>query len=139
MQQETVVLVYSLSGKAYQYAQDLAIKENAVCVRIETKHKSNFLGYMLLGYAAVLKKPIQLKPIAHDLSQVERCIVVSPVHAGRICAPVRSFLFSHRSFLKNIDLILTHSSEDQLYLEAAEMIEKELIFKFNSVQSITLK
>ncbi len=76
MTKETIVLVYSLSGKALHYAQALAQKENAKCVRIETKHPSNVFGYMLLGYAAVLRRPVHLKPIHYDFSGVDRCILV---------------------------------------------------------------
>jgi hypothetical protein len=139
MNNETVVLVYSLTGKAYAYAQELAQSEACPCIRITTKHKSNFIGYMHLGYSAVLKKPIHYQNIDFDFTNIKQIILVSPIHAGRVCAPVRSFLFKNRSFLKQVDLILTHSSEDEAYLQAAEMIEKELIFKFNSVKSITLK
>ena len=138
MNQEKVVVVYSMSDKAYAYAEKLAQDEGCVCVRVVTKHQPNWLGYMHLGYLATFKKPVRYQKIDYDFSKTKHMIVVAPIHASRVCAPIRSFLFQHRSFLSQVDLILTHSAQANDYLQAAKEIEKELIFKFSSVKSITL-
>ena len=113
---KTCVVVYSCTGKALAYAQEIAQKIQVDVVRIEPK--INFKGlmrYAYWGYKASLKRSVSLKADSIALSDIEKFILVAPIHAGRVCAPVRSWLFTHRSFLKDVSIIVTHLDKENTY------------------------
>lgn len=134
-----IVVVYSHSGAAYAYAEAFAKQHNADLHRIEPKFEpKGFFIYMLRGYQATFRKPVKLKEDHINLKHYEHMTLVSPIHAGKLCAPVRSYLFTHRTFLPKVDIIVTHSAKDRDYKEAAQALENELKFKFHSIDSVTI-
>jgi hypothetical protein len=134
-----IVVVYSHSGAAYVYAEAFAKQHNADLFRIEPKFEpKGFFAYVLRGYQATFRKPVRLKPDQINLKHYEHMTIVAPIHAGKVSAPVRSYMFSHRTYLPKVDIVLTHGAKDNEYREAAENLETELKFKFNSINSVTL-
>ncbi len=134
-----IVVVYSHSGAAYAYAEAFAKQHNADLFRIEPKYEpKGIFAYVLRGYQSTLRRPVNLKPDQVNLKHYEHMTIVSPIHAGNICAPVRSYMFTHRTYLPKVDIILTHSAKDDDYKRAAVKLEDELKFKFNHVDSVTL-
>jgi len=134
-----IVVVYSHSGKAYDYAEAFAKQHNADLFRIEPKFEPRgFYAYVLRGYQATFKKPVKLKPDNLNLKHYEHMTLISPIHAGKMAAPVRSYLFTHRTYLPKVDVVLTHAAKDNDYKQAAVLLEEELKFKFNHVDSVTL-
>lgn len=133
---KTCVVVYSNAGKAYAFAQTIAQDRQADLMRIEPKFDvQSFLKYVYWGFKASLKRSVSLKPDTVDFSVFDHLIVVAPIHANRVCAPIRSWLFTHRSYLKDVTIIVTHLDKDKTYREAVEALEKEMIFKFTEIQS----
>ena len=133
---KTCVVVYSNAGKAFAYAQKIAQNKQAEVLRIQPRIDfKGFMRYVYWGYKASLKRSVSLKPDTIDLSDIEQLIVVAPIHAGRICAPIRSWLFTHRSYLKNVSIITTHLDKENTYRDAVEALEKEMMFKFTEIQS----
>lgn len=135
-----IVVVYSHSGSAYAYAEAFAKQHNADLFRIEPKFEpQGFFTYVLRGYQATFRKPVKLKEDHINLKHYEQMTLVAPIHAGKLSAPVRSYLFTHRTFLPKVDIIVTHKALDKDYKEAAVALENELKFKFNSIDSVTVE
>ena len=134
-----IVVVYSHSGAAYAYAEAFAKEHNAELHRIEAKFEPRgFYTYVLRGYQATFRKPVRLKEDHINLKHYDHMTLISPIHAGKLAAPVRSYLFTHRTYLPKVDIIVTHASKDKDYKEAATALEIELKFKFNSIDSVTI-
>jgi hypothetical protein len=132
----TCVVVYSNAGKALAYADELAQNWQAEVLRIEPRIDfKGFMKYVYWGYKASFKRSVFLKPDKFDLKDVDQFIVVAPIHANRVCAPVRSWLFTHRSYLKNVSIVVTHLDKEKDYRDAVEALEKEMLFKFTEIQS----
>jgi len=135
-----IVVVYSHSGKALALAQTYAKEHNADLHRIEPKFDpQNFFAYVWFGYKATFRKSVKLKEDHINLKHYDHMTLFSPIHAGKLAAPVRSYLFTHRSTLPKVDIIVTHSAKDNDYKEAAHLLEKELIYKFNHIDSIIVE
>lgn len=135
-----IVVVYSHYGHALALAQAYAKEHNADLHRIEPKFEpKGFLTYVWFGYKASLKKPVRLKEDKVNLKHYEHMTLFAPIHAGKICAPVRSYLFTHRTYLPKINIVLTRRATDNEYKEAAHLIENELMIKFNSIQSVVVE
>ncbi len=131
-----LVIVYSNTGKGFQRAVALAQEKGADLHRIEpVLDPKGFWAYPYWGYKASLHRSARLKRDTLNLSDYDQVTLLCPIHAGVICAPVRSFLFTHRTHLPPVHLILTHRATDNDYQEAAQALEKELIWTFASIHS----
>ncbi len=135
-----IVVVYSHTGKVYALAEAYAKKHNADLHRIEpTFEPKGFFTYVWFGYKASLKRPVKLKEDHVNLKHYENMTLFCPIHAEKMCAPVRSYLFTHRTYLPKVNLILTHLAKDRDYKSAAQRLENELMIQFNSIESLTVK
>ena len=135
-----LVIVYSNGGVAYDIAKTYAEKANAPLHRIEPKwDPKGFWAYPYWGYKASLRRSTRLKPDHLNLTDYDSVTLYCPIHAGVICAPVRSFIFSHRTELPPVNLVLTHRAVDNDYVDAAQALEKELIWTFASIDSMVVK
>lgn len=134
-----LVIVYSNSGKAYEIAKTYAEKTGAALHRIEPRlDPKGFWAYPYWGYKASLHRAARLKPDTLNLTDFDTVTLYCPIHAGVMCAPVRSYLFSHRTELPPVNIILTHRATDRDYHEAAQALEKELIWTFASIDSLVV-
>ncbi len=137
---KNIVVVYSHYGHALTLAQAYAKEHNADLHRIEPKFEpKGFLTYVWFGYKASLKRKVRLKEDHVNLKHYDRMTLFAAIHAGKICAPVRTYLLTHKGYLPKIDVILTHRATDRDYKEAAPLIEDELSLKFNSIDSVVVE
>ena len=133
---ETVAVVYSKSQNSLHLAQKYALEHDADLVEIKTKRSfEGIFGYISLGYYAVFHKPVALKKDNTDYSNYWKVMLFAPIHAGRVAAPARSFMFEKRSSLKDVGLVLSRGDKENTYQDACERLEKELMFKFSSFES----
>lgn len=133
---ETVAVVYSKSQNSLHLAQKYALEHDADLIEIKTKRSfGGIFGFISLGYYAVFHKPVVLKKDTTDYSSYRKVMLFAPIHAGRIAAPARSFMFEKRSSLKDVGLVLSHADKENTYQDACERLEKELMFKFSSFES----
>lgn len=131
------VLYYSIGGHCETIAKQIAKSTNSPVFEIVPVHKwSGFMAYPICGYQAMYRKRVKLKKIDADLKSFDRLIVVSPIHANRVSAAVRSFLFANRSFYTDVKLVLSHSDKVNTYADAKVRLEKELMFQFSQFESI---
>ncbi len=131
------VLYYSIGGHCAAIAKKIAEETGSPIFEIVPVHKwTGWMAYPICGYQAMLRKRVPLKRIDADLKSFDRLIVVSPIHAGRISAAVRSFLFANRSFYTDVKLVISHADTVNRYEDAKVNLEKELLFQFSEFESI---
>jgi flavodoxin len=92
----TLVVYYSLSGNTKDVAEIIAAEFDAFLEPIQDSVKrSGFLGYMRSGFEGLTgKRSVIKKPEKHP-EQFDLVIVGSPVWAGNMSSPVRSYLSNH--------------------------------------------
>jgi len=131
------VLYYSIGGHCARHAKSIAEKTGATLVEIVPVHRwKGWMAYPICGFQATSRKRVKLRKTTTDLRLFDRLIVISPIHAGRVSAAVRSFLFENRSRYSNVKLVLCHGDQTNNYESAKIRLEKELMFTFSEFESI---
>lgn len=117
------VVYYSLSGKSRQTAQEIAdvLKAPLVAI-IEDRHrKFNFAGFM----RGILDSIFRRNPKIHlsaPVSTSNRIVLCGPIWAGRIAAPIRSWLGEHGHEVAHL-IWVPHSGQTREWPKAIEEIK----------------
>jgi menaquinone-dependent protoporphyrinogen IX oxidase len=90
----TLLVYYSLSGTTKRLALKLAGSLNADLEEIVPVHqlRPGFMTYVRVGWAAVTRSLMPVRPVTHQVGTYDLVIVGGPVWIGHIAAPVRSWL-----------------------------------------------
>lgn len=92
---KTLVVYYSQSGNAQWMAEQIAAALSADLLRLVPKQEypaKGFGKYFFGGGSAARKEAPELKPYETDPAQYERIVFVTPVWAGTVTPPIRTFI-----------------------------------------------
>ena len=96
---KTLVVYFSRTGNTKMIAENISGSLECDLEEIVDKEKrGGIIGYIKSGYEASRNKLSIIEDPKHDLSQYELLIVGTPVWAGKMAVPVRSYL--HRNMDK---------------------------------------
>ena len=130
------VLYYSIGGHCAKIATSIAEKTGAELIEILPVRKwTGWMAYPICGFQATSGRRVKLRKINADLRSFDHLTIVSPIHAGKVAAAVRSFLFENRSHYSNVKLVLCHGDQTNTYESAKIRLEKELMFTFSEFES----
>lgn len=130
------VLYYSIGGHCAKIATSIAEKTGAELIEILPVRKwTGWMAYPICGFQATSGRRVKLRKINADLRSFDHLTIVSPIHASRVAAAVRSFLFENRSHYSNVKLVLCHGDQTNTYESAKIRLEKELMFTFSEFES----
>jgi len=103
-----LIVYYSRTGTTKKVAEILSVKMQADLVEvIDMQDRSGLSGYVRSGYEAVMKKSVPIKPLGRDLSSYDLIIVGTPVWAGTMSTPIRTFLQENRDSIKRVAFFCT--------------------------------
>ncbi|MBU7017822.1 MAG: NAD(P)H-dependent oxidoreductase [Theionarchaea archaeon] len=109
---KALVIYYSRTGNTETVAEALAAAlqcdKEAI---IDTKKRSGPLGYVSSGRDAKQESLTVIEDIKRDVSEYDLVIIGTPVWAGRVSTPVRTFIHQHKN-LKRVAFFTTQGSED---------------------------
>ncbi|MCK9169377.1 MAG: flavodoxin [Treponema sp.] len=97
----TVIIYYSLEGNVDYIAKLLAVKTGADLIRLETVKeypKKGLLKFITGGCDAMFGIRPALKNALPDFDQFSTIIIGTPVWAGKLSAPINTFL--HKTKIK---------------------------------------
>lgn len=102
-----VVFYFSATGKNKLIA--LAMKDFIDCdiVEISDRNRRNFFRD---SFYSIIRRIVNVNPENFDFSPYERIFLVTPVWAGNLPFPTRSFLVKYKEYLKDKKIILLSSS-----------------------------
>jgi len=108
---KSVVVYYSFEGSTKRLAEMLS--EELKCDSLELKGKKEiktkgFIKYVWGGRQAVMKKKPELKPYDLELEKYDNIIIGTPVWAGTVAPPIRSFVDVEKIENKKIAFFCTH-------------------------------
>lgn len=108
---KTLVIFYSRTDVTRKIAEELAQKLNADLEEIkDTQNRSGIFGWIKSGYQANRKKLTTLEPVKNDPEQYDLVLIGTPVWAGKMSVPVRTYLHQNRDKIKATALFCTISS-----------------------------
>lgn len=121
---KTLVVFYSRSGQTRQVAQRLARALDADIEQIsESRSRAGVLGYLRSAVEALLCRGAPIAASPTDPRRYEQVIIGTPVWAGHMSSPVRSYLTRHASALNRVGFFCTYggSGADTVLSEMADL------------------
>lgn len=108
---KTLIVYYSLEGNTKWAAEKLAARLGADTLRLAPKAAypdRGFKKFLFGGKSAVMKETPELEPYEVDMTKYEQVILATPVWAGTLAPPLRTFI--RREDLRGKKLALAASS-----------------------------
>lgn len=105
---KTLIVYYSRSGTTRKLAT--AISEALQCETEEIydrKSRHGIVGYGRSLIDALRRRPAAIVPAAHDPGAYDLVVIGTPVWAGTMSSPVRSYLTAHQARLKDAAFFCT--------------------------------
>jgi flavodoxin len=104
MAEKALLVYYSRSGKSEILAKNLREKTGWDTDKIEyaDKKRISFIGGIL---EARRKATAKIKGDAHNPAEYRRVIIISPVWAGLLATPVRTYLVNHKPDINSYSII----------------------------------
>ena len=92
---KTLIVYYSLEGNTRWAAEKIAAQLGADTLRLVPKAAypdKGFKKFLFGGKSAVMKEMPELEPYEVDITQYERLVLATPVWAGTLAPPLRTFI-----------------------------------------------
>lgn len=99
---KNLIVYYSFTRNNEKLAEHLQEQLNCDIAEIETVKKRNGFSILL---DLVFKRIPKLKPIESRLSNYDHVIFISPIWAGKIATPLKSFLMSEKEKIRTYSFI----------------------------------
>jgi len=131
---KVLVVYYSRSGKTREVAELIHSKLNSDLEELtDNKNRGGILGFFVSGNEAYLKKKISIETLKHDPENYKLIIIGTPVWAGNISSPIRSFLADYQNKIQKIAFFCTSMGSDPkpVYREVEKIIGRESIANLN--------
>lgn len=110
---KTVVVYYSLDGHTHSVATKISERLDCPVIRLrlqkEFSSTNTFLKYFWAGKSSVFHDKPALANTDVDLHAYDTLVIATPVWAGNLSSPVRSFLAGHSLDGKRVILVATNS------------------------------
>jgi flavodoxin len=105
---EALVVYYSRTGFTKELAEEIANRIDGDLEPIlENKSREGLWGFFKSGWDSFIEKKPVIGKIDKDFSEYDIVIIGTPVSAGNLSAPVRSFIASHRREFNKVAFFCT--------------------------------
>ena len=107
---KVLVVYYSRTGNTRFVAEAIAQSLEADIEEIKDgKNRTGIFGFLRCGYEAIFKKLTEIEVSGKNPEEYDLIIVGSPVWAGRLSSPVRTYLHLYGHKFKNVAFFITYS------------------------------
>lgn len=109
-----------------------AIKEMLKCdweEIIDLKNRQGWLGYLLAGRDATLKRLTRIAKPEKDPAQYDLVVIGTPVWSFNVSSPIRTYLVQYKNSFKNVAFFCTQggSGSERTFREMSRLCQKEPI------------
>ncbi len=138
---KTLVVYYSRSGVTKKVAERVSERIEADLEEItEKKRRSGVLGFLKSGMEAYTERLPAIDEPKHDASQYDLVVIGTPVWAGKMSSPVRSYIAANKDKLKSVAFFATLDGESyQKTLAGLEKYSGKKALSNMSVKSAEVK
>ncbi len=106
---KTLVICYSLTGHTRQVARKIAQTTDAAFGEIrDVRKRHGGLGFMRSGFESLTGRTPAIYEPANNIAQYDLVILATPLWAGRIAAPMKSYLTAKHGDVSRYGLVITH-------------------------------
>lgn len=119
-----LMAVYSMTGNTLSVAKRIAKELGADLEIIEDNvNRRGIFGFLRSGYEAATKKTLPISEPKHNPSDYEITIIGTPIWAGRMSSPVRSYLMRFQECFKQVAFFATSlgGGHEKTFSEMAEL------------------
>ena len=120
----SLVVYYSRTGNTRTIAGELvAMLEADVDPLDDGRDRSGVFGYLRCAREALKKRTIELVPPAYDPSSYDVVVLGTPVWAGNLSSPLRSYVAAHKAQLARVAFFCTQggSGADKVFRDLAQL------------------
>lgn len=141
--ERTALIYYSLTGTTHLVAQKMSKQLDCPKIRLlltkEFSPSNKFLQYFWAGKSSVFHDKPKLSNKQIDLSQFDTLIIATPVWAGNISSPIRSFLTSCVIEDKQVYLVATNKGGafEKAFASMRTLLPKSTIKKEMGFMKVT--
>jgi flavodoxin len=103
-----IVVIYSLTGHTRRVGAEIAQRLHCPLVEIsDQRPRKGVLGFVRSALEALFSRTPAIREIDRNLADFDAVVVGTPVWAGHLCSPVRSFLTLHRPHIRALAAFCT--------------------------------
>ncbi len=134
MDKKVLIVFYSRTGNTAALADEIrqslelsAVQSDIARLQERQDRRRGLIGFIRSGFEARLGHSTELKPLEHDPSHYDLVVVGTPVWAGSVSVPVRTFLDENRARLGEVAFFLSHggSAHRRTFRQMAELSMRE--------------
>ena len=108
MMGKTLVAYYSRTGHTRQIAEAIAAQCSAQVEQIrDVRNRTGWLGYWRSAYEALRKRPAVIKDVANNPATYDLVVLGTPVWAGNMSSPMRTYIAAHGAHFTRIAVFCT--------------------------------
>lgn len=122
-----LVVYYSRTGYTRTLAGELAAVLKADVDRLDDgRDRCGVWGYLRCAREALKKRTIKLLPPGYDPSSYDVVVLGTPVWAGNLSSPLRSYVVAHKAQLKQVAFFCTQggSGAEKVFRDLTELCGK---------------
>lgn len=125
---KVLVVFYSRTGNTRHVAEVLARRLMADIEEIkDEKSRLGFLGFLRSGYEALAGKLAEIQPASRSPDEYDLTIIGSPVWAGRLSSPVRTYLARYGRMIRSAAFFFTCKIDEGKAFREMEALAKKPI------------
>ena len=135
---KALVVYYSRTGTTQKLAEEIAAQMGCDVERLtDTKGRAGVLGFLVACKDSLFKKSTDLQGLGSDPADYEVVIIGTPVWAGSVSTPVRTFLAQAKDKLPAVAFFLTTGSSgiEGTFSAMAELCGKQPIARLSETMS----
>jgi len=118
---------YSRTGYTRTVAGELVAALDADVDQLDDRRdRCGIFGYLRCAREAMKKRTIQLLPPAYDPSNYDVVVLGTPVWAGNVSSPLRSYVAAHKAQLEQVAFFCTQGSSgaEKVFRDLADLCGK---------------
>ncbi len=121
-----LTVFYSRTGNTKKIAIEISNLLNSDLEEIiDFKKRKGLFGFLISGFEATTEKIIKIKPIEKTPEYYDLVVICSPIWVSNICSPVRAYLKSYGSNIKNIAFVSTCiDNEGKSFIKMENLVKK---------------
>ncbi len=119
-----LVVYYSRTGTTARIGRELAqaLGADEDMIR-DVRSRAGFFGWMRSGYEAAMKVRPAIQPVEKDPADYDLVVLGTPVWAGTMASPMRTYVFQNRDKFKAVAFFCTQggTTEQRTFDDMAEL------------------
>lgn len=139
MGMKTLIIYFSRDGHTKKVAEYLSEKLGANIEEItEPEKRGGLMGYLRSGKESFQEATPKINPLKNNSSEYDLVVLGTPVWAGNVASPVRTYLKEQSSGIKKIAFYCTSKTKDvkKTFEEMKKLSGKEPVATENYTDNI---